>query len=90
MGVLDGAKNFYFACEDKWYGFLDKVDSKIPVYEENLDNIKGYIEDSNEGRWTVTEAIKNAVPTPTIAMALFERFRYRFENTPPPNKIVFG
>jgi protocatechuate 3,4-dioxygenase beta subunit len=32
MGVLDGIKSVYFASEDKWYGFWDKIDSKIPVY----------------------------------------------------------
>ncbi|MDD5148125.1 MAG: hypothetical protein PHH08_01530, partial [Candidatus ainarchaeum sp.] len=32
MGILDGIKNIYYAGEDKWYAFWDRVDSKIPVY----------------------------------------------------------
>ncbi|MDD5163146.1 MAG: carboxypeptidase-like regulatory domain-containing protein [Candidatus ainarchaeum sp.] len=32
MGVFGGIKSIYFACEDKWYAFWDKVDGKIPVY----------------------------------------------------------
>lgn len=43
----------------------------------NLEGIKGYVEDTGEGRWTVMEAINSAVPTPNIADALFMRFRSR-------------
>ena len=32
-----------------------------------LEKIRGYAEDSGEGRWTVEQAIENAVPMPTIA-----------------------
>ena len=39
--------------------------------------IQGYVEDSGEGRWTITEAIDEAVPTPVIAAALFARFASR-------------
>jgi len=41
MGLGSSLKNIYFACEDKWYGFWDKVDSKIPVYGviEKIDKI---------------------------------------------------
>ena len=42
-----------------------------------LENIAGYVEDSGEGRWTITEAIDTAVPTPVIAAALFARFSSR-------------
>ncbi len=42
-----------------------------------LDEIAGYVEDSGEGRWTITEAIDQAVPTPVIAAALFARFSSR-------------
>ncbi len=42
-----------------------------------LEDIAGYVEDSGEGRWTITEAIDNAVPTPVIAAALFARFSSR-------------
>jgi 6-phosphogluconate dehydrogenase len=42
-----------------------------------LEEIEGYVEDSGEGRWTITEAIDTAVPTPVIAAALFARFSSR-------------
>ena len=42
-----------------------------------LAGIKGFVEDSGEGRWTVEQAIDTSVPAPTIALALFERFRSR-------------
>jgi 6-phosphogluconate dehydrogenase len=42
-----------------------------------LEEIRGYVEDSGEGRWTVHEAIESAVPVPAIALALFSRFASR-------------
>jgi 6-phosphogluconate dehydrogenase len=42
-----------------------------------LEEIRGYVEDSGEGRWTVHEAIESAVPVPAIALALFARFSSR-------------
>ena len=47
------------------------------VQDPGLQTITGYVEDSGEGRWTVEAAIDAAVPTPTIAMALFARFSSR-------------
>ena len=46
-----------------------------------LANLKPYVEDSGEGRWTVEDAITKAVPAPTITAALFERFRSRRDNS---------
>ncbi len=45
--------------------------------DPELSGIKGYVEDSGEGRWTVQQAIETAVPATTLAHALFERFRSR-------------
>jgi len=42
-----------------------------------LDGLKGYVQDSGEGRWTVLDAIDKAVPLPTLTAALFTRFRSR-------------
>jgi len=42
--------------------------------DEHLDKIRGYAEDSGEGRWTVEAAIENAVPMPAISASLFQRF----------------
>jgi len=44
--------------------------------------ISGYTEDSGEGRWTVEEAIRHAVPAPVISAALFARFASRQEDSP--------
>ena len=49
--------------------------------DPGLSRIKGYVEDSGEGRWTVKEAVEMAVPAPVIALSLFERFRSRKEDT---------
>jgi 6-phosphogluconate dehydrogenase len=48
--------------------------------DPGLEGLKGYVEDSGEGRWTVQEAIARAVPAPAITQALFARFRSRREN----------
>lgn len=45
--------------------------------DPNLAEISGWVEDSGEGRWTVMEAIDNAVPAPVITAALFARFASR-------------
>jgi 6-phosphogluconate dehydrogenase len=42
--------------------------------DPELRNIRGYVEDSGEGRWTILEAIDHNVPAPVITMSLFQRF----------------
>jgi len=42
---------------------------------ERLSDIKGYVEDSGEGRWTVQQAIDTGVSAPVIALSLMRRFR---------------
>lgn len=49
--------------------------------DPRLDGIKGYVEDSGEGRWTVQAAIEHSVPAPVITQSLFERFRSRQEDS---------
>jgi 6-phosphogluconate dehydrogenase len=49
--------------------------------DPELSRIKGYVEDTGEGRWTVEAAIDESVPVPIIAESLFARFRSRMENT---------
>jgi 6-phosphogluconate dehydrogenase len=43
----------------------------------DLQHIRGYVEDSGEGRWTIAEAIAEDVPVPVITAALFARFASR-------------
>jgi len=49
--------------------------------DPELKGLEGYVEDTGEGRWTVAAAIEEAVPAPTITLALYERFRSREDNT---------
>ena len=45
--------------------------------DPGLEGIRGYVEDSGEGRWTVEQAIETAVPLHVISAALFVRFESR-------------
>lgn len=45
--------------------------------DPSLSKIRGYVEDSGEGRWTVLEAINEDVPATAIAASLFARFASR-------------
>lgn len=49
--------------------------------DADLSSIKGYVEDSGEGRWTVFEAINESVPAPAIAASLFARFASRQDDS---------
>jgi len=55
--------------------------------DPDLSTIRGYAEDSGEGRWTVDAAIDNAVPVPALTAALFARFVSR-QNESPAMKMV--
>ena len=45
--------------------------------DPGLAEVRGYAQDSGEGRWTIQAAIENAVPLPVITAALFARFASR-------------
>ena len=45
--------------------------------DPKLEGIRGYVQDSGEGRWTVLSAIEEDVPAPVIALSLFARFASR-------------
>jgi 6-phosphogluconate dehydrogenase len=49
--------------------------------DPELASIKGYVEDSGEGRWTVEEAIEKGVPVPVLMLSLFARFASRQEDS---------
>ena len=48
--------------------------------DSELSSIKGYVEDSGEGRWTVQQAVELGVSAPVIAISLFKRFQSRQED----------
>ena len=49
--------------------------------DPRLENLKGYVQDSGEGRWMLMDAIDKDVPVPTLSTALFTRFRSRQEES---------
>lgn len=48
--------------------------------DERLSGIKGYVEDSGEGRWTIQQALETGVPAQVITLSLLRRFRSRQED----------
>jgi len=54
----------------------------------DLEGIRGYAEDSGEGRWTVEAGIENAVATPAITAALYARFVSRQDDSPAMKAVA--
>lgn len=49
--------------------------------DPDLSTLRGYAEDSGEGRWTVQEAVRLGVPAPAISAALYARFVSRQDDS---------
>ncbi len=49
------------------------------IKDPNLEGFQGRVSDSGEGRWTIKAGIDEAVPTPVLTAALYERFSSRGE-----------
>jgi 6-phosphogluconate dehydrogenase len=49
--------------------------------DPGLEKIRGWVQDSGEGRWTVMEAIDRGVPAEVLALALMSRFRSRQDDS---------
>ncbi|MGH7965739.1 MAG: phosphogluconate dehydrogenase (NAD(+)-dependent, decarboxylating) [Candidatus Binatia bacterium] len=49
--------------------------------DPQLEHIKGYVQDSGEGRWTILDAMDKDVPATIITQSLFTRFRSRQEES---------
>jgi 6-phosphogluconate dehydrogenase len=60
------------------------LDLLVKALEEHpgLSDVKGWAADTGEGRWTVEESIRLAVPMPAIAASLYARFASRQEESP--------
>ncbi|MEU8851616.1 MULTISPECIES: phosphogluconate dehydrogenase (NAD(+)-dependent, decarboxylating) [unclassified Streptomyces] len=56
--------------------------------DEHLEKLKGFAQDSGEGRWTVEAAIDHAVPLPAITTSLFARFASRQDDSPQMKMIA--
>jgi 6-phosphogluconate dehydrogenase len=57
--------------------WLNELAERALSREGELASIRGYVEDSGEGRWTVEEAMRLDVPAPVITLSLLARFRSR-------------
>jgi 6-phosphogluconate dehydrogenase len=66
---------------------LDLLDRALDA-DPDLAELKGWAEDSGEGRWTVQEGVRLAVPTPAIAAALYARFASRQDESPAMKVIA--
>jgi 6-phosphogluconate dehydrogenase len=56
--------------------------------DPDLADIRGYVQDSGEGRWTIEEAINHAVPVPVMSAALFARFASRQDDSPAMKAVA--
>ncbi|MBO4204524.1 phosphogluconate dehydrogenase (NAD(+)-dependent, decarboxylating) [Micromonospora echinofusca] len=66
---------------------LDLLDRALDEDPE-LATLRGYADDTGEGRWTVDEAVRLAVPMNVIAAALFARFTSRQDDSPAMKAIA--
>ena len=66
---------------------LDLLDHALEA-DPDLSDIRGYAEDSGEGRWTVQAAIEMGVPVPAISASLYARFVSRQEDSPSMKMIA--
>ena len=57
--------------------WLNELAERAFARDDQLAGIRGYVEDSGEGRWTVEEAMRLNVPAPVITLSLLARFRSR-------------
>ena len=68
--------------------WLQQLLAKALKEDPHLAEIRGYTDDSGEGRWTVEEAIRLRVPVPAIAAALFARFLSRQDDSPTMKAVA--
>jgi 6-phosphogluconate dehydrogenase len=55
--------------------------------DPSLETVRGYVEDTGEGRWTVAEAVNENVSAPVITLSLLERIRSR-EQDPFSARVI--
>ncbi|AGZ38292.1 phosphogluconate dehydrogenase (NAD(+)-dependent, decarboxylating) [Actinoplanes friuliensis] len=66
---------------------LDLLDRALDE-DPQLANLKGYVDDTGEGRWTIDEAVRLAVPANVLAASLFVRFGSRQEDSPAMKAVA--
>jgi len=90
FALLNKKKEFDFdiaEIADLWrYGsvvrsWLLDLTAEALAEDAKLENVRPYVADSGEGRWTVVEAIEQSLSAPVITLSLMERFRSRDEES---------
>jgi 6-phosphogluconate dehydrogenase len=66
---------------------LDLLNNSL-AEDADLSRLKGYAQDSGEGRWTVQAAVDHAVPLPVITASLFARFASRQADSPAMKAVA--
>jgi len=66
---------------------LDLLDRALDG-DPDLAGLRGYADDTGEGRWTVDEAVRLAVPAHVIAASLFTRFESRQVDSPAMKAVA--
>jgi 6-phosphogluconate dehydrogenase len=57
--------------------WLNELAERAFANSPDLAELRGYVDDSGEGRWTVDEAMRLDVPAPVITLSLLARLRSR-------------
>jgi 6-phosphogluconate dehydrogenase len=60
--------------------WLLELAARALAEDADLSGLKGYVDDSGEGRWTLHEGIDRGIPLPVLTASLFTRFRSREDN----------
>jgi 6-phosphogluconate dehydrogenase len=68
--------------------WLLELADRALIDDPDLSGLKGYAQDSGEGRWTVQAAVDHAVPLPVITAALYARFASRQEDSPAMKMVA--
>jgi 6-phosphogluconate dehydrogenase len=66
---------------------LDLLDRAL-AGDPELASVRGWVADTGEGRWTVDEAVRLAVPLPAITAALYARFASRQDDAPAMKAVA--
>ncbi|MFF5516040.1 phosphogluconate dehydrogenase (NAD(+)-dependent, decarboxylating) [Streptomyces coeruleorubidus] len=90
VGSVDNVREVFRSWQDgtvirSW--LLDLAVNALDE-DEHLEGLRGYAQDSGEGRWTVEAAIDNSVPLPAITASLFSRFASRQDDSPQMKMIA--
>jgi 6-phosphogluconate dehydrogenase len=61
--------------------WLNELAARALAHGADVENLRGFVPDSGEGRWTVQEAVKLDVPAPVITLSLLMRLRSRQDDS---------